>query len=470
MAETPGSVPEAVTEYERRRQENIRRNQAILAELRHDAAAVSAAYAPARPKKQPRANPPAAGPAAAPRRSGRARRQPPPSASVSGSLPSEHLKRRAVRFPISEAFIGEAATVADPSAPLISAIRAASWPAQEGKVRAGDGLSLGNEPVWRLKPENVRKVKPTVISAAPRVLPLVDRTVVAVGTDFGHLMFWDADCTVPARTPLCPGSDGMFWYHPHSVAVSGITVHPSAPLKIYSCSRHGEICLMDVEEEVFNMVHLCNDLVLSLCQSPDNSNCLYFGKGNGDLKGFDERAGKISSTWQLHRDSISSIDFNPENTYMLATSSLDNTACVWDLRNMKRLKAQSLKVVEHKLRVHSAYFSPSGSILATTSSDNTVGVLSVRDFDKSCYLQHSCPSTTFKANWGWNDSELFVDIERDIGILSFDLNDISISASYKARIGSEEMSQVPNQFATHPYQVGVLACAGRNKLFLWTPQ
>lgn len=116
------------------------------------------------------------------------------------------------------------------------------------------------------------------------------------------------------------------------------------------------------------MVHLCNDLVLSLCQPPDNSNCLYFGKGNGDLNAFDERAGKISSIWQLHRDSISSIDFNPENTYMLATSSSDNTACVWDLRNMKMLKAQSLKVVEHKMHVPSAYFSPSGSILATRLS------------------------------------------------------------------------------------------------------
>jgi WD40 repeat protein len=125
---------------------------------------------------------------------------------------------------------------------------------------------------------------------------------------------------------------------------------------------------MDVKGEIFNMVHLCNDLVLSICQSPDNSNCLYFGKGSGNLNAFDERAGKISSTWQLHHDSISSIDFNPENTYMLATSSLDNTACVWDIRNMKMRKAQSLKVVEHKMCVHSAYFSPSGSILATTRS------------------------------------------------------------------------------------------------------
>ncbi|KAF8662281.1 hypothetical protein HU200_056486 [Digitaria exilis] len=349
------TVGEAVTEYERRRQENIRRNEAILAELRRDAATVSAAYAPARRKRQPRTNPDG-GPAGSPRRSGRARRQPPSSASVGVSLPSEHLRRRPARLPISEAYVGEAAT----------AIRAASWPAPEAKPRAAevglDPSSSEGAMLLRLEPWNVRKLTPTVMTAAPRVLPLADRAVVAVGTDFGHLMFWDATSSSRA------GADGMFWYRPHTQAVSGITAHPSVPLKIYSCSRNGEIRLMDLEKEIFSMVHFCNDSVLSLCQSPDNRNCLYFGKGSGDLKAFDERAGKISSTWQLHRDSISSIDFNPQNTYMLATSSLDNTACLWDLRNMQMLKAQSLKVVEHKMRVHSAYFSPTGSILATTRS------------------------------------------------------------------------------------------------------
>jgi WD40 repeat protein len=137
--------------------------------------------------------------------------------------------------------------------------------------------------------------------------------------------------------------------------------------EIYSCSQNGEICLMDVKE-IFDMIHLCDDSVFSLCQSPGNNASLYFGEGNGNLKVFDERAGKISGIWKLHRDCISSIDANPENAYMLATSSLDSTACIWDLRNMKMLTPESLKVVEHKMCVHSAYFSPSGSILATTRS------------------------------------------------------------------------------------------------------
>lgn len=139
-------------------------------------------------------------------------------------------------------------------------------------------------------------------------------------------------------------------------------------MQIYSCSHHGEICIMDVEKEIFNMIYLGNYSAFSLCHAPNNANCLYFGEGDGELKAFDERAGKVSGMWKLHRDNISSIDINPENTYMLATSSLDRKACVWDLRSMRRHLPKNLKVVQHKNYVHSAYFSPGGSLLATTRS------------------------------------------------------------------------------------------------------
>lgn len=235
MAENP--EPEALTEYERRRQENIHRNQAILAELRRDAADLSATYALSRPKRaRPRAAP--AGPAAAPRRSGRARRQPPASSSVSTSLPSEHLKlkRRPARFPISDALVGEAAvTAADPSAPFTSAILAAPWPS-EGRIHA-DGIDdpYGGMVLSLLTPGNVKKLAPTVIGAA-RMLPLADRTVVVVGTNFGNLMFWDANRPVPAWQPPRSAAGEVFWYRPHSGPVAGITAHPFAPRKVMAPS------------------------------------------------------------------------------------------------------------------------------------------------------------------------------------------------------------------------------------------
>jgi hypothetical protein len=217
MAESP-----AATEYERRRQENILRNKAILAQLGRDAADVSALFAAARPKKQPRATPSV--PAGPPRRSGRARLQPPPPSSAE-ALPSARLKPRASHFPILDVFVAK--NVTDASAPLTSAILAASWP-PEGGVRAADaGFESGEDLV--LRQGNVRRLAKTVVAAA-RVLPLADRTVVAAGTTTGHLVFWDADGPVPEQRS--GATDGVFMYHPHTGSVGGITAHPSAPRKV----------------------------------------------------------------------------------------------------------------------------------------------------------------------------------------------------------------------------------------------
>lgn len=82
-----------------------------------------------------------------------------------------------------------------------------------------------------LKPGNARKLLPNVILAA-RVLPLVDRTVVAVGNSLGHLVFWDADYPAAERAGGSRGAGGVFDYIPHKGSVGGITTHPAAPRKV----------------------------------------------------------------------------------------------------------------------------------------------------------------------------------------------------------------------------------------------
>jgi len=66
-------------------------------------------------------------------------------------------------------------------------------------------------------------------------------------------------------------------------------------LQIYSCSYQGEICLMDVEKENFNVIHLCDYPIFSLCQAPNSPSSLYFAEGN-DLKLYDERTGNAKDT------------------------------------------------------------------------------------------------------------------------------------------------------------------------------
>lgn len=123
---------------------------------------------------------------------------------------------------------------------------------------------------------------------------------------------------------------------------------------------------MDAEKEVFDLVHSCDDAIFSLSQHPNDVKSLYFGEGRGGLSVWDDRTGRVSSQWTLHEDRINTIDFNPQNPNIMATSSSDATVCLWDLRKVDAGKPKSLKIVNHERAVHSAYFSPSGSSLAST--------------------------------------------------------------------------------------------------------
>ncbi|PWZ54043.1 hypothetical protein Zm00014a_043959 [Zea mays] len=463
MASPPPGA--GLTDYERRREENIRRNETILAALRRKAAELSASFiptasSPKRPKKQhPLAR--TTSPVVL-RRSLRTRGIPAgessacDGANTSLNTPPSPTKPRSTRFSSSLASALRDATAAEPS-PSVK-----SW------IGAPDGFDPSRELV--LRPVDVRKVVPGRILSL-RILPLSDRTVVVAGNVHGHIGFWDVDRLVEDEDG--DGVDGVFEYFPHRGSVGGIVMHPAMLHKIYSSSYHGEICLMDVEKEYFNTVYLCDYPIFSLCQAPNSPSSLYFAEGN-ELKLFDERMGKVPTTWSLHDHRINSIDFRPENPYIFATSSTDRTVCIWDIRRMKKKGSESLKVLEYNKSIQSAYFSPSGNMLATTSLDDTVRIFDIDNFDDSCTLKHDNRTgrwlSTFKAIWSWNDSNLFVgSMKRAIDVISVDRRQKSISASYMAFLESEHMTAIPCRFTLHPCKVGHLAGASSSgKVFLWT--
>ncbi|KAG0538237.1 hypothetical protein BDA96_03G218000 [Sorghum bicolor] len=464
MASLPPGA--GLTDYERRREENIRRNEAILATLRRKATELSASFSATassskRPKKeQPRAR--TASPVVL-RRSLRTRGIPPAESSAcagadtSRATPPSRTKPRTTRFSSSLASALRDATAAEPS------------PSLDSGICAADGFDASRELV--LRPVDVRKVVPGRILSV-RILPLSDRTVVVAGNVHGLVGFWDVDRLVEEDEDG-DGVDGVFEYFPHRGPVGGIVMHPATPQKIYSSSYHGEICCMDVEKENFNTIHLCAYPIFSLCQAPNSPSSLYFAEGN-ELKLFDERTGKVPTTWSLHDHRINSIDFRPENPYIFATSSTDRTVCIWDMRRMKKKGPESLKVLEYNKAVQSAYFSPSGNMLATTSLDDTVRIFNMDNFDDSCILKHDNRTgrwlSTFKAIWSWNDSNIFVgNMKRAIDVISVDRSQKSLSASYMAFLESEHMTAIPCRFTLHPCKVGHLAGASSSgKVFLWT--
>ncbi|XP_050215158.1 uncharacterized protein LOC126666201 [Mercurialis annua] len=320
----------------------------------------------------------------------------------------------------------------------------------------------GCEDLWsmNLKEENIARIMPGRIMVV-KFLPCSDVRMIVGGNKSGNVAFWNVDSNGE-------DGDGIYLYRQHTGPISGILFQQSCLSKIITSCYDGFIRVMNVEKEVFDLVYSSDDTIFCLSQQPNNMNGIYFGEGHGGLSVWDERTGGICSQWNLHEKRINSIDFNLQNPNVMATSSTDGTVCLWDIRNVNPNKPESLKIVSHKRAVYSAYFSPSGSYLATTSADDTVGIQSTANFEDSSRIYHNNHTgrwlSSFRAIWGWDDSHIFIgNMGRGVDVIS------RTQKRLVSTLESPYMTAIPCRFDAHPFHVGTLAGAtSGGQVYIWT--
>nr|GLL20329.1 WD repeat-containing protein 76 [Ipomoea trifida] len=483
-----------LTDYERRRLENIKRNEEMLAALKIQSrlsdlsAATAVAKRPRVQNKSYKLSPEKKQKSEAPivlRRSLRTQGKP-PDASVADGLKDDFdesikknklglqsspkkLPTEPVPINMKDAFSGENN---GSNQQLIETIKGLSRKSQldenadqepifcdlKKKRRPSGSVDIES---LRLEPENIARVVPGRILNV-KFFPTTGMRMVVVGNKFGNIGFWNADAKEE-------DGDGIYLYQPHSAPVSGIVIESFSMPKMYTCCYDGFIRLMDIEKELFDSIYFSDYSIYALSQRPDDVNSLYYAEGNGKLGIWDLRAGKSSSSWSLHEDRINSIDFNLEDNNILATSSTDGTACIWDMRNAGSKKPRSLRTVHHKRAVHSAYFSRSGRFLATTSFDDKIGLLSGANYEDVSMIGHYNQTgrwiSSFRAIWGWDDSYIFIgNMRRGVDVISTDKQRIV------STLQSEHMSAIQTRFDAHQYEVGMLAGAtAGGQVYLWTP-
>ncbi|XAR66794.1 hypothetical protein NMG60_11013133 [Bertholletia excelsa] len=484
-------APQKLTEYERRRLENIRRNDEMLASLKiHSKVTELSASAKRQraqtksykvsPEKKPKTETPVVI-----RRSLRTRGMPPDASTAGGlkddfdetqtrknakSNPKIEVSARE-RGPITmrEASSGES-SCQKLAETIIGAFRRSQSCCGDGPLEGVGENESFDYPIrvsgsvdlesLRLEPENIARVVPGRIMAV-KFFPSADMTMIAVGNKFGNVGFWD----VGAKRE---DGYGIYLYRPHPGPVSGIAVQPFSMSKVYTSCYHGYLRLMDVEKEVFDLLYVSDHAIFSISQRPKDFKSLFFSEGHGVLKMWDERAGLSTSSWTLHEDRINSIDFIPHNNNIIATSSTDGNAYIWDLRNLDANKPNFLKKVSHNRAVHSAYFSSSGICLATTSTDDKIGLATGANFEDISMIHHHNQTgrwiSSFKAIWGWDDSCLFIgNMKRGVDVIS------TVHRRNIWTLHSPEMSAIPCRFDAHPYRIGMLAGAtSGGQVYIWT--
>lgn len=344
----------------------------------------------------------------------------------------------------------------------LSDLRGRMQPLKDGSEVLPSNLTLKSEDVARVVPDRILSVG---------FLPMRDRLVAFAGGRSGHLGLWDVDCKDDSE------ADGVHIYRPHRSPLAGISVAPFSASKIVTCSYDGTIRQLDIESSKFEVLYSTDDLLSAISFVPGNVHCIFHAEGEGRLKLLDTREGKShKSGFELHERRINTIDFNLHSTSVMVTGSSDSTACVWDIRKLKNASSCIMKV-EHRRAVHSAFFSPSGSTLATCSYDNTIGLLrgfrrernGVSGFTQQeptmivHYNRTNRWISTFRAIWGWDDEHVYVgNMKRAIDVVSSSLNATSCSLS------SPFMTAIPSRLAVHPLLPGILAgSTAGGQLYIW---
>ncbi|XP_076922907.1 uncharacterized protein LOC143584851 isoform X2 [Bidens hawaiensis] len=468
---------ERLTEYERKRLENIKRNDELLASLKIKSklADLSSAAKRHRPEtKSYKVSPEKKARLETPiviRRSLRTQGKAPDSAGLkhdftepskksitlkSQIIPNQSARERA---PIS---MRDANICAESDESLVNKILSVCNENGDRKVRVRGSIDLDS---MELVPENVARVVPNRILSV-KFLPSPDLRMVVVGNKFGNLGFWNVDSE--NEEDGGGGGDGIYMYHPHPSPVSAILIQPFSLNKIITSCYGGLVRSLDVEKQTFDLVYSSEDAIFSMFQKHDDVSNLYLGEGHGVVSIWDQRSAMSSFSWDLHDSRINTIDFNPENTNMMATSSSDGTACIWDLRKVGKSKPSSLRVITRERAVHSAYFSPSGDRLATTSLDDKIGVLSGANYEDEFMITHNNQTgrwlSSFKSVWGWDDSYLFVgNMKRGVDVVSTEEKRIV------STLESPHMTAIPCRFDAHPYNPGMLAGAtSGGQVYIWT--
>ncbi|ABN67280.2 conerved hypothetical protein with WD repeats [Scheffersomyces stipitis CBS 6054] len=190
------------------------------------------------------------------------------------------------------------------------------------------------------------KISHTRITAINFHPSTTDR-VVAAGDTNGNVGIWAVDSGEDDSEPT------ISILRPHGKAISRILTPVAEQNKLYSASYDGSVRVLDLNKLASTEVVYLNDPYenddyalgvsdINFCAS--DANLLYMTTLSGSFHKHDIRTPfkplKSKDILRLHDKKIGSFSINPNNTYQIATASLDRTLRIWDLRNVSKANAE----------------------------------------------------------------------------------------------------------------------------------
>ena len=234
--------------------------------------------------------------------------------------------------------------------------------------------------------------------------------VVAFGAHSGDIVLWHYDR--PEVTDPVISGVGMGYG-----CITEMRFHPDNANMLYTTSVDGRFRLQDFEGRHSQVYLDTMDIAFWWCSfdfSRDH-NVIVVGDNHGNAALLDSDGQSIGTFKRLHKQKIKHIDFCPVRSWTMATSSVDRTVAIWDIRFLKeRLindsvnvkSPEPMAVVKHGGPVASCYFDPiHGSRLLTTAQNDEIRVYDSHDTWKEPAIivkhphRHFQHMTDIRATW-----------------------------------------------------------------------
>lgn len=252
-----------------------------------------------------------------------------------------------------------------------------------------EGLSVDNK-------NCVAKVVPDRIYSVA-FHPSSHKLIATAGDKKGFVGLWDIDAS-----PNDSDTNGVHLFKPHNGAVNNLEWNKSGK-NLLSLSYDGTIRLFDVNKQSFIEAFSSYDdscefkdklgygmdegrkfYTQYACFDHRNEDCLFLSTSVGGVAHIDLRNKKKTFDMALGNKKVNTVSLHP-NGYTLATAGLDCEVNLWDIRKFKSIKSgtnvEPIATQRSSKSINSAFFSPSGKNLLTTTMSDTLDLIS------DCHLQ-----------------------------------------------------------------------------------
>ncbi|KAF9583590.1 hypothetical protein BGW38_009103 [Lunasporangiospora selenospora] len=312
-----------------------------------------------------------------------------------------------------------------------------------------------------------------------------DKILVCGGDIDGNLGFWDLDeSQADDYEPELDEEPNIFSYRAHPRTLSSMQYSPTDPTKLFTTSYDGSVRYLDLGKQQFIESYVAasdaSDHLGSISITSKGQE-YWFADNDGAVTLKDIRTPKDDMVMRkiLHEKKVGCVNVNPIHSHLIATSSLDRTMKIWDVRTFGKYKEDEpvaeLAEFPHRLSVTSAMWSPDGASIASTSYDDYVRIFNnfdpalpdITNIPEPIKIPHNNKSgrwvTMLRAVWShqfnWfciGNMKKSVDIySRGTGDLMANLRDPSI------------LTTVPAVNAWHPNRVVLASGMANGKMVIW---